>query len=278
MKTSMDWHFFTASSPPHYPRHKLKKQHPDQDDIDGCVDANTTTYTRPRVSRGRSHTKRLVNQLRLSLGHKAPSHPLGNSSILSFKAIRYPLDILPNPTPPEKQLIPEFRHLNNATRPRIPQRRANELDRRRGKTASQSSSTPDHAARRRYSKTPCFALGDLERAHSMREGLRRQSMSVASSVGHARTPESEDLGLQICLGMLADELWDAATGGLEEQLRSNVTKLKILLMIEGYSRLQDQLLGSRRQGEMEGLRSLRNMFDVWIEALERVYEKLEDVG
>lgn len=169
------------------------------------------------------------------------------------------------------------------------------------------------ARARRSAKTPVFAIGDLERVHSTRESLlsdvgssrgeekhgysslappvphrpqcrpalrRRRSLRslVISSRVESDSRRDDTLGLQICLDLLAKEM-SAATADMRE-LGSEVTKLELLLMIEAYGRLRDKLLWRTSTGsgmeELEGLKAVHAMFNVWIGALERIYDDADD--
>lgn len=90
------------------------------------------------------------------------------------------------------------------------------------------------------------------------------------------------LSLQICLDLLTAELSTAITsGGLSEQLGSDALRLELWVMIETFGRLRDQLLlleervggGREQEGVGAGLPgSVRDMFDVWVRALQRIYD------
>ncbi|KAJ9157175.1 hypothetical protein NKR19_g3827 [Coniochaeta hoffmannii] len=309
----MDWNFFLAQTPSHYPLNKLKKHSPARHE--GPED---TATARPRV---RSYSRSLIDQLRLSLGPKGlrrlsrlsrdPDIAIHSPSVLSFKAIRYPLDPPKRPDRDRDAPVPELRHLRKP-HPGVPQRRATEPV-----YAGSSRRSANVAARaRRSAKTPVFSIGDLERAHSMRDSLlvRREEEKQDRPRGSDGPPPSRprprshpslrrqkshrslralvvrreqrmsdpNLGLQICLELLTEELSKGTEGLHGQGLGTDATKLKILLMIEAYERLQDQLVRCGRDvagGEdMRGSGSMRAMFDVWIEALERLYDGLDDVS
>lgn len=198
----------------------------------------------------------------------------------------------------------------------VPQRRASMPVRKAaaaGAPTSMIASQMAMARARRSAKTPVFAIGDLERVHSTRESLlsdggssmgeekhaysfvappvphrpqcrpalrRRRSLRslVISSRVESDSRRDDTLGLQICLDLLAKEM-SAATADMRE-LGSEVTKLELLLMIEAYGRLRDKLLWRTSTGsgmeELEGLKAVHAMFNVWIGALERIYDDADD--
>ncbi|GAB1310674.1 hypothetical protein MFIFM68171_00884 [Madurella fahalii] len=89
--------------------------------------------------------------------------------------------------------------------------------------------------------------------------------------------QRNDLSLQICLELLTDEL-SAATTRLSDSCGNETSELRLplWLMIEVYEHLRDRLLGcmSRNREERERLTEVRAMFDVWVRALQTIYENL----
>ncbi len=85
----------------------------------------------------------------------------------------------------------------------------------------------------------------------------------------------DNLSLQICLDLLTRELSSATLDRRPQRgaaAASEVSALQILVMIEAYERLRDQLLDSRL-GHDE-LRPIEMMFDMWLRALYTIHDAL----
>ncbi len=388
-------------------RHKLQKR-PRGESVasetrvlDSAVATLTSSRTSTIASARHWHRRRNIVTDRPWFFHQDK-----NNSILEFKAIRYlpetvtPVLIasgLPQARPrsaavnPERHsaaedaVLPEFRHLHSASCKKNSANRGLDVGGIKLSTedSEQQNNRVSVSTIRRTAKTPVFAIGDLEAAHSAgrqahaisgrierrrrapgreaKEGddgercspatpsfssmtstiapsspelphltdhhTRRQSHNNARqqqrhSLRHQKSynslptfaaadsglsarksacrpkedpsQENDNLGLQICLDLLTEELV-AAADGASEQLGSDMSRLKVWLMIEAFERLRGRLLelqqvvdartdktsgevdvGDVAEGEAEeSLIQVESMMNVWIRALQRIYDVLD---
>ena len=90
---------------------------------------------------------------------------------------------------------------------------------------------------------------------------------------HMRRDSSPDdnVGLQICLDLLTRDLSSAIAG---RPCRSSVgtSALQVLVMIEAYERLRDQM--AELSHSNEEARSMEMMFDMWLRALYAIHDSM----
>lgn len=86
-----------------------------------------------------------------------------------------------------------------------------------------------------------------------------------------QTTADDNVSLQICLDLLTRDLSSAMAG---RPCRSSVgtSALQVLVMIEAYERLRDQMAELSQSNEQA--RSMEMMFDMWLRALYTVHDSM----
>ncbi|KAK3381435.1 hypothetical protein B0H63DRAFT_204654 [Podospora didyma] len=86
----------------------------------------------------------------------------------------------------------------------------------------------------------------------------------------------DNLSLQICLDLLTREL-SSALSKRPNRSSPETSALQVWVMIEAYERLRDQLSEAPRLRNEE-LRTMENMFDMWLRALYTIHDNLTGDG
>jgi hypothetical protein len=116
---------------------------------------------------------------------------------------------------------------------------------------------------------------------------REDARSVALSGTESRAPFTQsqmslgngpdNLSLQLCLELLTREL-STALGSHSQRTGSSTSALQVLMMIEAYERLRNQIVAEAERQPfgrgVEEARQMEAMFDMWLKSLYTVHDRL----
>jgi hypothetical protein len=113
-----------------------------------------------------------------------------------------------------------------------------------------------------------------------REESRSSMLSQASNTTRSPArgqPTHGSPSFQLCLELLGREL-STAVGHQHHRTGSSTSALQVLLMIEAYERLRDQLIAEAQRQPfgrgMQDARQVEAMFDMWLRSLYAVHDRL----
>ncbi|KAI0405136.1 hypothetical protein F4802DRAFT_564557 [Xylaria palmicola] len=113
-----------------------------------------------------------------------------------------------------------------------------------------------------------FKIGSISSASSTPSWSSYETASAGLGRGAEAQPRSSDL--QTCLSLLTKELSTAVHNRPPNQHCPDTAALQVLVMIEAYEKLRDQVLPTHKRGTQDS--PLRAMFDTWLEALHSVHD------